>query len=410
MYFKITHLFIIRCLFVLFLVSNYSMSVDLVDVYKRGKITFKADPDFGKGTDWSTFLYDNYKELIVSPDGKIYVSNRKQHKIMVFDMSGKRIKEFGQRGQGPLDFVGPSVIGFIDKRFLVVADNINQFKLSVVDLDNLDGHHTNVLKTRFRPYRAYLLQNRKIAYLGYSRDRKPDGSILTTVKISLIDIQTRKEKDFLEYKLSYDSLKQYFSSAEDNSGRTFAGAVYLDSNIDGNLLVGVSDTPDIHIYSPDGKIVKAFKLDYSPIKVTAELKETFRKRQREASLRILNQLSEEKKKRLLEANKRRKRRPPQKMFREYLPYYYDLKVDSQGNILVFPNQKPNSSKEIPFRVYSPEGKFICECKLDFGKYRLKRDEEKSFVITEHGIFAIVGERDEDDDWAYKIIKVTFDFR
>jgi hypothetical protein len=56
-------------------------------------------------------------------------------------------------------------------------------------------------------------------------------------------------------------------------------------------------------------------------------------------------------------------------FPEHMPYYYNLIVDSDGNILIFFYTKTNDIYR--FQVYSPDGAYICESAIDPGEYKLK---------------------------------------
>ena len=58
---------------------------DLKDYYKKGSITLKGEENFGENNDWEGIFYDPYKEMIVAPDGSIFVANNRQHNIYKFD-------------------------------------------------------------------------------------------------------------------------------------------------------------------------------------------------------------------------------------------------------------------------------------------------------------------------------------
>ncbi|MCP5053350.1 MAG: hypothetical protein GY940_39665 [bacterium] len=74
---------------------------DLQEHYKKGEIVLKGIKGFGEGNDWVGLFYDPYKDMVVAPDGSVFVSNLKMHNILKFDRQGKLEKQFGRRGRGP---------------------------------------------------------------------------------------------------------------------------------------------------------------------------------------------------------------------------------------------------------------------------------------------------------------------
>ena len=73
-----------------------------------------------------------------------------------------------------------------------------------------------------------------------------------------------------------------------------------------------------------------------------------------------------------------------------LPYYSDLSVDSQGNILVFLMTENIKEGPYPFQVYSPEGELICRAELDTAEFAFEPDPRyDKFDFTDKGIFCIL---------------------
>ncbi len=62
-------------------------------------------------------------------------------------------------------------------------------------------------------------------------------------------------------------------SITDNSE---TGDLFINRTIDGNLLVGISNIPDIQIYSPEGKLLHSFRLQIKPIPVNDEYLKKFK--------------------------------------------------------------------------------------------------------------------------------------
>jgi hypothetical protein len=86
------------------------------------------------------------------------------------------------------------------------------------------------------------------------------------------------------------------------------------------------------------------------------------------------------------------------LFDMYLPLYKEILVDSDGNFLVFKFTDCLKSCTPLFQVYSSKGKFVCETRLNKGKFELEIDRRfKKIHFTSEGIFGLfVNQGDEDE--------------
>jgi hypothetical protein len=106
----------------------------------------------------------------------------------------------------------------------------------------------------------------------------------------------------------------------------FGGDLFIKATKEGTLAVGISNTPDIYIYSLDGKLIRSFKLTTPPLPVTDEYIKTYR----------ANMLKELKTAKLPEIyEKGLINAPIESLFEKNLPYYRDFEVDAEGNFLFF---------------------------------------------------------------------------
>jgi hypothetical protein len=361
-----------------FMISSTGLNASyLVELYKKKEIFLKEDVEFGKDNDWEDLFYDIYKSLVLGPEGNIYVINTHQHNIFQFSKDGKFLKKFGQKGQGPLDFFHPRYSTVLDDKFLVVPEYAQNRRLSVVNLKQIDPKHTRVLKTEHSVWETVALKKNKIAYLArdYVSLSKWEKKQVTNVIIK--DVATSVEKVVASHELPIrcrSELIRIFLEIPE-----YFGKVFILSTKEGNLIVGYSDRPEINIISTDGKKLKTIKLDFPPLKVSeARGKEIIKKlaygirTSKQAHENLKNSLS------------------GSKVFGDHFPYYTNLLVDSAGNILVFLNDVDcKDNCEIRFRVYSPEGRYICTTKINKGKFDFKIDYRfKNILFTEHGIYGL----------------------
>lgn len=95
------------------------------------------------------------------------------------------------------------------------------------------------------------------------------------------------------------------------------------------------------------------------------------------------------------------------IFAKNLPLYKEILVDSEGNFLVFKFTPCQKNCNPIFQVYSREGKFICETKLNRGKYELEIDPRfKKICFTSEGIFGLFMNQGDEDE-IFRLIKSNY---
>ena len=370
----------------------------LIDFYKKGTIKLEASPDFGKGTDWETLFYDTNKRLVAAPDGSLFVSNGRQHNIYKFSPTGKFLSKFGRKGQGPADLYQPGVLSILDNRFLVIAERATSRRISLFDLS---GKYIKVLKTNHSVFKPVALKEKKVAYFTYKHGAEKNSSQRTRTTVVIIkDTHTGNETVVKSIKIPDKGMIMVQKSVA-IMVKNNAGEVYLARTKEGNLLVGVSNTPEINIYSPMGKLLHTFHLEMKPLPVTGEYIRKYKDNlishmegedgSRPSSKWMINKM---------------KTFSFENLFLEHLPYYREILVDSEGNILVFKWTGCIGDCVEIFQVYSPAGKYICETKIDEGLFDFEIDTNiKNIVFTSKGIFGLFQLKNS-DDVSLRLVKVN----
>jgi hypothetical protein len=372
----------------------------LIDFYKKGTIKMTPSPGFGEGTDWESLFYDTGKQIAVASDGTIFVSNSFQHNIFMFNPDGRFIRKCGQKGSGPGDTYYPGVLTILDNKYLSVGEYASSRRISLFDFS---GKCFKVLKTGHSVFSPIALKDNKVAYLSFKYGSDTKASQEFQIRAIIKDVNTGAESIV------------YSAALQDKSTILLDGAISikLDSKTgdmiiartkQGDLLIGVSNTPDIKIFSPYGKPVYSFRLSMARIPVTGDYIEKYknnlvnRMEQGDASSKPAPKWMVKKVKKSSFENQ----------FDEYLPYYREILVDEEGNILVFKWTDCIGDCQDVFQVYSPEGKYICETRIDKGNFDFSIDNKnKSIVFTGKGIFGLF-QLKNNEDVSLRIVKVKID--
>ncbi len=321
---------------------------ELIDVYKTGRITLYPDEDFRSDDEWFESSLEDYTNIVTDNEENIYILDRNQYLILKFNQNGQLIQRYD------LDIPkSTSVYHHIHK--LDILDNkyllIRGYAFILV-LD-LDGQIIKRIEFDYPIYDLTALKDNKVGIKGYVQL----SNMRTKWHIAIVDIESESEIPVTQFIEDRSKDKESISFQTDNGWLGFsnprrAPAITINRMTSGNLIVGNSETPDIYIYSIDGKLMNQIKLDYSQQKTNDEETRNF-----------IVSITEQMKRLNAPDSVLRTIESPDFVY-EYMPYYYGIKVDSDDNILVFKYTEEENHTFRVYQVYSKEGKFICETELN----------------------------------------------
>jgi len=142
---------------------------------------------------------DKIRDIAVDTSGSLYVSDGSNCRILVFDSNGIYRRAFGNKGEGPGEFLNPISISFDEKNFLYVLDQ----KLRRVSQFTKDG--------KFQ---------RSIPFHEMALDIAVKDS--NHIYLSILSFLT---KNFLikQYNISGESLKSFCKKLESSNNVSMAG-------------------------------------------------------------------------------------------------------------------------------------------------------------------------------------------
>jgi hypothetical protein len=353
----------------------------LLDVYKAGPIVIKPDPSFGASVDWGSTLYDDRLDFVVAPDGSIFVANAIEHNILKFDRAGNLVKKFGRKGQGPGDFINPDGPSILDGRFLVVGEYATNLRIS---LFNLDGTFQKLLKTKHPVTSVTALKDNKIAFCSWLSIPAGSTTRQMTYLVMIVDADSGTEREVTRWTRTSDSIR--VGRMLISSGESTMGQFVIARSAQGNLFVGITTVPRIDEFSPDGRMLRSFNLNITPLPVT-------KKYVRDYKDRMVREMKSE-------ADYKRNEGYRQvvdtlattsidHIFGETLPLYEEILVDAEGNILVFKKSECLENCPHVFQVYAPDGTFVCESELKSEGIDISIDYRfKRLSFTAEGVFCL----------------------
>ena len=313
------------------------------------KVKIKEDLVLGDSDDPDK-SFSGLLTFAVDSDGKIYVLDIKEAKIKVFDSSGKFLKAFGKKGQGPGELGMPSGIQITPENELMIEDSTNR-RLAFF---TREGKFIRNISTAGRLGLIRLVVDQKGNLFGQ--------------EMSLVN-----NKMFFELKKFDRELKPLFTLDKVEFPLPIPGSGVKVNLMDmmmiyqfdskGNLVYGRNKEYEFKVYNPEGKLILIIKKEHSPIKITEKDKE-------EILNRIPSAASGVSIKDMFE-------------FPKYFPPYQNFVLDEQGRLFVRSWIKGKNEKDYVIHVFDSEGRFISQFTTGLD-IRLIKD-QKMYGIEENDL-------------------------
>jgi hypothetical protein len=380
-----------------------AVSQSLTNLYKKSTIQLKTEPGYASKNNWEQLFPDAgkmefgkntgmMKEIVVAPDGSVFMCHKTLYEIWKFDKNGNFLKKFGSKGSKPGQFTFHfSIYGLLDSKYLFTADN--QGKMLFFDTE---GNFIKKLQINYMPLDMVPLKNSKIAILGFEVGN-PSRNI-----IAIKDFNTGKEKIIWSQKEE---------NANDNSivvkipnGCVYSWWIpYCHSSLsgprivtaaNGNLILGTPADGIITEYSTDGVKLRSFTVKIKPLTITdADIQDNyalFAKKSDEFAAKINSdsKLSQSQKADAIQQFQSQLNKVKNRdTYPKHLPYFSSLIVDSDGNILVFEFTKEDESNKFKAYAYDISGNEIGKSSFESGEYDLSYI-PSSFVYRSGQIYAV----------------------
>ena len=273
--------------------------------------------------------FSQLSTFVVDDDGAIFALDFKEQKIKVFDDSGKFIRAFGEKGQGPGELQMPAGVFLNPENRVAVNDALA----------------------------------RKIVF--FTKTGKYIDHISYATRMQLTSLQMDSQGNFLARELKLEGQEMFFEIVKlDKNMETLFSldkigfpiplpgsgtkinmmdiiSVFQFDN-SGNILYGRNREYEINVYSPEGKHMKSIRKEYQPQKITEEDKEEMMDRMDSVSTAGTVNLRE-----MFE-------------FPKMFPPFQLFTLDEDGRIIVRTWEKGNEKDEFVHDIFDSEGRFISQ--------------------------------------------------
>lgn len=232
-------------------------------IYGGDVLTLEEDLVLGGEVNEVEPLFLSVQTFKVDEEENIYVLDTTAHKIKVFNKTGKLVKVFGEKGQGPGELDTPTNIELYSENQLVVF-NMRGRKLS---LFSKNGDFIKDLPMEKHGWIPMIRVDSQGTVYGYS--------VLTEERYRKIKVDKFDSNlNLISNVVTIENKIDYFSI---EAVPTF---LYFHV-INDNLVWGYASEYVLHIVDLDGNEVRRIIMDYDPVKLTKTDKERITKEYRD---------------------------------------------------------------------------------------------------------------------------------
>ncbi|MFA8299419.1 MAG: hypothetical protein ACEPOV_04605 [Hyphomicrobiales bacterium] len=313
----------------------------LFNTYKQGSISIHKDNAFGKQNNYldlfHSFYYNNseskslvtgLKYMAISKDGEIFIANYADFTIHKFDQNGNFLFSFGKFGYEEGDISGYiEDIAVLDDKYVLVKQGIN----GRVNIYNLNGKFIRTFVLDYQIFKFLALGDSRIIIYGDDiKDTDNSGFI------SIINVDTEEEHRVKVFK-SKEHQQSGFSKLI-NRTLKLKNDIFLKPLSNQTFIVGESYSDLLQVYDKNGRNIKTIntELERKVIEPKTKISDS-------------DYLYKKLMQRFFPNKETAKELKNNSIIK--LPYYLDMMVDAQDNILLSTFTK--DYKRLEFFVINP---------------------------------------------------------
>jgi hypothetical protein len=284
--------------------------------------------------------------LDVLKDGTVYVLDRKDNRIKVFDAQGKFVRAFGKAGQGPGEMNQPVGILVTPENEILVEDALNQ-RLAIFSLEGEFIRHVSTAKALGL---SGIQMDGRGLIVARSTGIGEAGKMSMDVKTYDKELNPKVKLASFEFPISPQAKINPFSAMNLLYMLDGQGGLYFGNNRD----------YEIRVVSPEGKLLKTIGRDYDPVPITQEDKDEM--------LKLIPNVSGVNVRDMIQ-------------FPEDFPPFANFIRTDEGRLLVRTYEKGRAKKEFFWDVFDGEGRYIARVPV-VHEIRLWRGGKAYFIVED----------------------------
>ena len=304
--------------------------------------SIKEDMSIGSPGKGEEFAFSEITDVSIDGEENIYVLDRIEAHIIVFNKAGEYLGTIGRKGQGPGEMQGPMDIFITPSEEILVNDRGARF----LHFFGRDGKHLRSISLARMPF--------------FSRPKV--GSQNNILARTLTFSPSRVSYILAEFDSRLNELFRVFSYEHDRASNILnmlPPECYWALRNDHSIIWGYSETYELHILDERGNPLRRIVKDYEPVRITEEEKIDW-----------------------ASSNYGDKGVPPniRVAWKKNHNAFHSLDVDDSGKMFVQTYEKGADGSGYYYDIFDPEGRYLARVLLKVAIRGLRRD--KLYTIEE----------------------------
>lgn len=315
------------------------------------RVTLIEDLRLGEPDENQNYPFSTLSWFAVDDDENIITMDNKEVCVKVFDKTGKFLRKFGRKGQGPGELQNVTFMDIVDGNKIGIVDPRNHrfyhFSQDGECLRQVDlGKYWRV--ERIKP------DSRGFLYANFYTVNRIEEEVSSNIELIKFD------SDFKPVM----TLGSFEESRKQNEVNMLEKRFGYDIRGDDVIVWGINTEYVLNFVNPEGQVIRRVVKDYDPVKLTDKDRERYYKWQ--FGDRVL----------------------PQRIKLNYPKYYYPFNFvlcDDEGKTYVRTNSQDEQG-DFYFDVFDSEGRYIAKFSRPWG--------EMPSVIKKGKMYSIKLDRNE----------------
>ena len=411
---------------ILSVTGSIGSSQKLLDIYKNGPVKLVPDKTYGSKNNWESLfnlyydtlkliegLREEYKKIIVAPDGSLFMSHKNRHEIWKFGPDGNFLKSFGSKGGKAYQFPYlPSIEPVVDGKYIFTSDVNARLKFF-----DLEGNYFKSITLKYMTRSFQPTSDGEILLEGNVMWKKTDSKYISyDWRHIIVSLNLYSGEEKIIYSVFEKSEHKIVNTSNPDSILFFMPVnipgkkIYLPDYInfkrpvftllkDGRFILSNRENGELKVFDKAGKEVYSFKIETTPIKITEkdvlENYEHLRQSMNKVMEQIKSSTTITDSRKQVMVNQNEKTFKTLDRYKDignyfpYMPYFSNIILDDEGNLLVFEFTSKEEKESNIFNViaYDSNGKKLARTSFICDDYDLSFS-ESTFVISKGYVYAV----------------------
>jgi hypothetical protein len=224
-------------------------------MYGEDVFIIEEELSFGDNEEDENYMFSEISHITVDNDGRIYILDRRESHVKLFDQEGKYVRTIGRKGQGPGELNDPIFVYFPRNELLVT-----QFER--LSFFSPEGEFLrSILMKKESPTRARCDSHGNIIGTDTVFDFENPYTFYHVLKTYDSEIEPIKELVRIKVHRKRGVVTR------------FGPNIYMTVDDEDNIIFGYSKDYELQIFNPEGDLIKKIMREYDPAEVTEEEKE-----------------------------------------------------------------------------------------------------------------------------------------